>query len=196
MAGPKTSNSVSRRLFLEGTAAFGLASLLGPSLLTKSAEAQVASDATVFSASHWGLFRGKVEGGIFKTITPYEGDKRPSKILPGVLDVVNSPTRIKYPMVRAGYLKDGPKSDRSKRGADEYVRVSWEQAFDLIAKEMKRVAEDHGPSSLFVGSYGWQSPGKLHSAVTCLRRMAGLLGTCTIHTGTYSSGATRAGVGT
>ena len=191
MAGPHKSQSVSRRLFLEGTAAFGMASFLSSSLLVKGAAAQTASNATIFSASHWGLFRGKVEGGVFKEIKPYEGDKRPSKILPGVLDVVNSPSRIKYPMVRAGYLKDGPKSDRSKRGADEYVRVTWDQALDLVAEEMKRVAEDHGPSSLFVGSYGWQSPGKLHSAVTCLRRMASFLGNCTIHTGTYSSGATR-----
>ncbi len=192
MARPLTPSSVSRRSFLEGTAALGVASIFGSSILATGAKAQTAAaNANVLSASHWGLFRAKVEGGIFKEIKPFEGDKRPSKILPGVLDAVYSPTRIKYPMVRAGYLKDGPKSDRSKRGADEYVRVTWEKALDLIADEMKRVATEYGPSSIFVGSYGWHSPGKLHNSVTCLQRMASFLGECTMHTGTYSSGATR-----
>lgn len=59
-----------------------------------------------------------------------------------------SPSRIRQPMVREGWLKNGPKSRRS-RGEEKFVPVSWEKALDLVAGEMKRVYKDYGPSAVF-----------------------------------------------
>lgn len=42
----------------------------------------------------------------------------------GVMDMVKSPNRLKFPEVRAA-------------GASEWKRISWDEAFDRIAKHMK-----------------------------------------------------------
>ena len=66
-------------------------------------------------------------------------------------------------MVRAGYLKHGIKSDRSGRGVEPFVPVSWEKALDLVAAEIERIKLDHGSESIFAGSYGWASSGRLQA---------------------------------
>ena len=49
---------------------------------------------------------------------------------------VYSENRIKYPMKRKHF---DPKGDRHPelRGKDEYVRISWDEALDLVAGEIK-----------------------------------------------------------
>lgn len=181
---------VSRRSFLEGALLAGAGLMAGPSLLARGALAAQPS-ALAMSGCHWGAFRARVENGRFVEAVPFEKDLFPSPQLPGVLDAVYSPTRIKYPMVRAGYLKDGPKSDTSKRGADEFVRVSWEQALDLVAKELQRVSKEHGPTGIYAGSYGWKSVGKLHNCQNLMRRMLNLQGSYCSSAGDYSTGASQ-----
>ena len=48
-----------------------------------------------------------------------------------------SPYRLKYPMKRIG-----------ERGEGKFKRISWDEAYDTIAKEMVRVKEAHGPASI------------------------------------------------
>ncbi|PMC21336.1 hypothetical protein CJ207_14440, partial [Klebsiella aerogenes] len=74
---------------------------------------------------------------------------------------VHSKTRVRYPMVRKGYLAS-PQQPQGVRGQDEFVRVSWEQALDLIDAQHRRIRESYGPQSIFAGSYGWRSNGVLH----------------------------------
>ncbi len=64
-------------------------------------------------------------------------------------------------MVRKGWLEQGPDA---RRGADEYIAISWAQALDLAAKELQRVADSFGPQAVFGGSYGWSSAGRFHHA--------------------------------
>jgi dimethyl sulfoxide reductase len=45
------------------------------------------------------------------------------------------------------------------------VRVSWDTALDLVAKEMNRVYDNYGPSAVFGRSYGWMSTGKVNAAI-------------------------------
>ena len=62
-------------------------------------------------------------------------------------DYVNHPDRIKYPMKR----------DPQFRGqADKWERISWEEAFDLIESEWKRITGKYGPTSVAV----WAGTGR------------------------------------
>jgi biotin/methionine sulfoxide reductase len=67
--------------------------------------------------------------------------------------------------------------------------VSWDQALDLVAKEVKRVADEHGNASIFGGSYGWSSAGRFHHAKTQLHRFLGMHGGYTAQVFTYSNAA-------
>jgi anaerobic dimethyl sulfoxide reductase subunit A len=50
--------------------------------------------------------------------------------------------RIKYPMKRAHWEPGG--GDKSLRGRDEWVRISWDEALDLVATELKRIKDTYG----------------------------------------------------
>lgn len=182
---------LSRRHFLGSAGAVTALGALGPSILAPGA-ARAATNAEVISGSHWGAFHATVEDGRWTEIRGWDKDAFPSHQLPGVLDSVYSPTRIKYPMVRRSYLENGPGAAVEKRGVDDFVRVTWEEALDLVEAEFKRMPEEHGPAAIYAGSYGWKSPGKLHNCQSLLRRMLNVTGTDYIgSTGDYSTGASQ-----
>ena len=60
---------------------------------------------------------------------------------------VFGPDRLQYPMRRRHWAPGG--GDRSLRGRDEWVRISWDEALDLVAAEIRRVREAHGNEALF-----------------------------------------------
>jgi trimethylamine-N-oxide reductase (cytochrome c) len=178
---------MSRRKFMMGSAVTALAVSQAP-LLTRGALAQTPSQ-NVLSGCHWGVFRAEVQDGRAIAITPWEQDPWPSPQLPGVLDSIYSPSRIKYPMVRRAWLEQGPGADPAGRGDGDFLRVDWDQALDLVTKELVRVQDEHGPTSIYGGSYGWKSPGRLHNCQTLLRRLLKLNGGFTNSSGDYSTGA-------
>ncbi|WP_413110786.1 DMSO/selenate family reductase complex A subunit [Thaumasiovibrio sp. DFM-14] len=53
---------------------------------------------------------------------------------------VYNPDRLKYPMKRVG-----------KRGEGKFERISWEEATQTIATELKRVHETYGPEAVYNG---------------------------------------------
>jgi trimethylamine-N-oxide reductase (cytochrome c) len=182
---------LSRRQALGASSAAAALGLLAPSLLVHGARA-AGQDGEFLNGSHWGAFHAKVEGGRFVGIRPWESDPRPSPNLAGIMDSVYSPTRIKYPMVRCAFLEKGAGASPETRGTGDFVRVTWDQALDLVTKELKRVDAAHGPSGTFAGSYGWKSPGKLHNCRTLLYRMFHARGTSFVNaTGDYSTGASQ-----
>ena len=164
-------------------------SFAAPSLLASGARAAGVPDGEVLTGSHWGAFRAKVEGGRFVSISAVGEGPGAEPSAAGVLDSVYSPTRIKYPMVRRAFLEKGPGADVDSRGSGDFVRVTWDQALDLVAKELKRVEKTYGPAATFAGSYGWKSPGRLHNCQSLLRRMMNLKGSFVNASGDYSTGA-------
>ncbi|CDL07828.1 Biotin sulfoxide reductase [Klebsiella pneumoniae IS43] len=78
-------------------------------------------------------------------------------------DQVHSKTRVRYPMVRKGFLAS-PDKPQGVRGQDEFVRVSWEQALDLIDAQHRRIRDSYGPASIL--------PAPTAGALTayCIRR--------------------------
>jgi len=179
---------LSRRQFLSSSLAASTAVLMGPSLLSKAFAAS-GGDRVVLSGDHWGGLRATVKGGRFVEAAPFEKDPFPTSLVKATPDYVYSPARVKYPMVRAGFLKNGHRSDTSERGTGKFVRVSWEKAIDLVAGELKRVKEQYGAASIYGGNPGWRKVGKLHNSVSALSRLLNLHGGCTRGTGDYSTGA-------
>jgi anaerobic dimethyl sulfoxide reductase subunit A len=63
--------------------------------------------------------------------------------------------RLKYPMKRKNWAPGG--GDKSLRGRDEWVRISWDEALDILASELKRVKETYGNKAI-MGTSGGVSP--------------------------------------
>ncbi|MCF8481905.1 MAG: trimethylamine-N-oxide reductase TorA [Rhodospirillum sp.] len=184
---------VTRRTFLEGTTLAGIAALAGPSLLigARRARAQAAASGLALQGSHWGPFHAVMENGKFVAAKALSVDSHPTEMLDGIADSVYADSRIRYPMVRKGFLENGPRANDATRGTEDFVRVSWDQAIDLVSKELTRVKADHGNTAIFGGSYGWKSVGKLHNCRNLLGRLLNLNGGYTNHTGDYSTGASQ-----
>ncbi|MDQ2682382.1 MAG: molybdopterin-dependent oxidoreductase, partial [Chloroflexota bacterium] len=142
----------------------------------------------VTHSSHWGAFEAVVENGSVTGVVPWAGDQHPSPLLANIPGSTEHKARISQPHVRAGWLRDGSgPSDR--RGSDELVPVSWDEALDLAATELRRVIEAHGNRAIYGGSYGWSSAGRFHHAQSQLHRFLNVLGGYVGHVNTYSNAA-------
>ncbi|MEM7405531.1 MAG: molybdopterin guanine dinucleotide-containing S/N-oxide reductase [Pseudomonadota bacterium] len=140
-------------------------------------------------SSHWGAFVSLVEDGRLVGVEPFEHDPHPSPIIDSVPEAVYAENRIRAPMVRKSWLDHGPEGHTDKRGADAFVEVDWDTALDLVARELERVKRDHGPASIFGGSYGWSSAGRFHHAKSQLQRFLGQFGGFTNQVFSYSNAA-------
>lgn len=141
------------------------------------------------TSSHYGTYRVEMENGKPARLHGFEADPDPSPIGQAMLDTLEGPCRVNAPMVRKGYLKHGPHSERNLRGQDEYVAVGWDQALDLAAGELDRVRRKSGNSAIYAGSYGWASAGRFHHAQSQLRRFMNLFGGATTSRDSYSYAA-------
>jgi len=180
-----------RRRFLETSAAFGgLASLPTIAGARTLLTAPLLDTTTGMTATHWGIIKAYVEAGRLTRVAPYANDAAsPSPVIQAFADRVYSRDRIKYPMVREGFLKDGANSDTSERGKGKFVRVSWDKAFELVASELQRVKSAYGNEAIHTGSVDWHSVGKLHNSPVLLRRMMGQFGGFVDNTGDFSIAA-------
>ena len=85
-----------------------------------------------------------------KTFTP----PRKTTIMPytsATKSMIYSPDRILYPMKRVDFDANGNRNCQN-RGMSGYVRISWEEALDTVANEIKRVKKDYGPGAILNGS--------------------------------------------
>ena len=113
--------------------------------------------------SHWGAYRVFAEGGRIERVEPFENDPAPSPLIQSVPGAVHHRCRIERPMVRRGWLEKGHLSDRSGRGVEPFVAVSWDEALDRLAAELTRVKDTYGNEAIFASS-GWASAGNFHRA--------------------------------
>ena len=144
---------------------------------------------TPTSLTHWGGFSAGIESGDIASVTPLDGDTDPSPLLGNLPGAVRHRSRIATPAVRRGWLRDGP-GPSTRRGADEFVAVSWDELTDLLAGELRRVVDTHGNEAIYGGSYGWASAGRFHHAQSQVHRFLKLLGGYTFSRHSYSLGAT------
>lgn len=75
---------------------------------------------------------------------------------------VYAPNRLQYPMRRVG-----------ERGEGKFERISWDEALDKIASEMKRIKTAHGPGAFVNLQYAGDTDGLQATAVGRLLNMFG-----------------------
>jgi biotin/methionine sulfoxide reductase len=143
---------------------------------------------TTQTASHWGVYNVDTENGKVVDVRAFAPDSNPTELMRGLPEMVHSPLRIRQPHIREGYLRRRGAS-RGQRGAEAFVPVSWDTALALIAEELQRVKATFGNESIYGGSYGWASAGRLHHSPSVLKRFLGLHGGYTDKRGNHSFGA-------
>jgi molybdopterin guanine dinucleotide-containing S/N-oxide reductase-like protein len=91
---------------------------------------------------------------------------------------VFSPARIRYPMKRVDWDPTGaPGStgpggrNAQNRGVSKYVRISWDEALDLIAGEMRRIKATYGPTAILNQSDQHGENKVVHGPHGCMRKL-------------------------
>ncbi len=148
---------ITRRGFLKGT---GMAA--GAMAFTSFSPLSIASDNArgkgVLTAGRMGPLLCEVQDGKMVATKNALAQTVPNSLQSTGPDQVYTQARVKYPMVRKGFLAN-PAAPKGVRGSDEFVRVSWDDAYRLIHEQHMRIRKTYGPASVFAGSYGWRSSG-------------------------------------
>jgi molybdopterin guanine dinucleotide-containing S/N-oxide reductase-like protein len=93
----------------------------------------------------------------------------------GYKNRVNSPNRVFYPLKRVDWDPNGERNTQN-RGISHYERISWDQATDIVASEIRRVIDRYGPTAVLVQGDGHGETKTIHAAHGCARRLMRLLG--------------------
>ena len=93
---------------------------------------------------------------------------------------VYNPDRLKYPMKRVG-----------KRGEGRFERISWEEAFDTIGDNLKRIKKDYGNEAIYInyatGTLGGTISKSWPPGSSPIARLMNCWGGYLNHYGTYST---------
>lgn len=65
-----------------------------------------------------------------------------------LVEAENGEDRLKYPLKRISWSPDDPHGEL--RGREGYVRISWEEALDYVAEELRKAYTNYGPRSVYV----------------------------------------------
>lgn len=93
---------------------------------------------------------------------------------------VYSDRRVLYPMKRVDFDPNGERNTQN-RGKSGYVRISWDEALDLVANEIKRQRRVHGPGSMAIQHPSHHQWGNVGYYLSALLRFGNLLGFTRIH---------------
>ena len=85
----------------------------------------------------------------------------------GQAERVNHPDRLKHPLRRTG-----------PRGAGQFERITWDEALDEVARQMRRVRDTYGPAAILDCSRTG-SLSMLHNGRATVQRLLHMFGGCT-----------------
>ncbi|HLF12108.1 MAG TPA: molybdopterin-dependent oxidoreductase, partial [Gammaproteobacteria bacterium] len=94
--------------------------------------------------------------------------------------IVYSPDRLLYPMKRVDFDPNGKRNPQN-RGKSKYVRISWDEALDLVASEIKRCKRDHGPGAIATSHGSHHTWGNIGYYLSALYRFANAVGMTRVH---------------
>ncbi|MDP2916694.1 MAG: molybdopterin-dependent oxidoreductase [Dehalococcoidia bacterium] len=117
--------------------------------------------------------RGKILEPSMKSLLP------PFSI--GYKNRVYSSNRVLYPLKRIDWDPNGERNPEA-RGKSGYVRISWDDALDIIISEIKRVKKQYGTEAILSQSDGHAETKKVHAAHGANRKLLKLLGGYTLST--------------
>lgn len=63
-------------------------------------------------------------------------------------EIHTHPDRLKYPLKRKSWSVDEPHAEM--RGKDEWERITWDEALDLIEEKMRKVIDEYGSKSIII----------------------------------------------
>lgn len=176
---------LTRRQFIQCTAA--ATALIGCPWANR-AFATGSDNKLIPHATHFGPLQAEVRNGRFVKVKSVAADKHPQEMLYALADRVYAPNRIHYPCVRKSFLEG--KQTPHLRGSEEFVRVSWDAALDLLAQKLDNARNDFGNESIFLPAYSnWAQTGLINRPYNLHARLMNLIGGFTDTVGDYSAGA-------
>ena len=94
--------------------------------------------------------------------------------------MVYSPDRCLYPMNRVDFDPDGERNPQN-RGKSGYVRISWEEALELVSSEIKRTKKTYGPGVMAVSHGSHHTWGNIGYYLSALYRFRNAVGHTAVH---------------
>ncbi|MEL7536522.1 MAG: molybdopterin-dependent oxidoreductase [Pseudomonadota bacterium] len=88
---------------------------------------------------------------------------------------VYSDKRLLHPMKRVDFDPNGERNPQN-RGVSGYERISWDEALDIVANEIKRQKKVHGPGSIFIAHSSHHQWGNVGYYLSALMRFGNLIG--------------------
>lgn len=86
-----------------------------------------------------------------------------------------SPNRIKYPLKRVDWDPNGERNTQN-RGKSKYQRISWDEATDLIASEIRRIHKTYGPLAVLAQGDGHGECKTIHTPHGHQARLLDMMG--------------------
>jgi anaerobic selenocysteine-containing dehydrogenase len=115
--------------------------------------------------------RGRVFEPYMKTLLPPFGLAYKKRVY--------SPNRILYPLKRVDWDPEGDRKTEN-RGKSGYVRISWDEAVEIIARELVRIKKQYGPEAVLSQSDGHGEGKGIHAAHGSANKLLALLGGYTL----------------
>lgn len=88
---------------------------------------------------------------------------------------IYSKNRVLYPLKRVDWDPNGDRNP-DNRGKSKFVRISWDEATDIIASEINRIIDTYGLPSIFVQGDGHGETKVVHASHGAATRLMNLLG--------------------
>lgn len=92
---------------------------------------------------------------------------------------IYSPNRVPYPLKRVDWNPDGERNPHN-RGISEYERISWDEATQICADEIRRIIDQYGNYSILCQGDGHGETKVIHASHGCNTRLMGLMGGFTL----------------
>jgi len=94
--------------------------------------------------------------------------------------MVYSDKRLLYPMKRVDFDPKGERNPQN-RGISGYERISWDEALDIVAGEIKRQKAEHGPGAMALYQSSHHQWGNVGYYLSAMLRFGNLVGFTRVH---------------
>ena len=130
-----------------------------------------------YSPEEFGVWEIHARGKVFRPCLK----SLPSPHSLGYKKRVYSPNRVLQPLKRVDWDPNGERKTEN-RGTSKYVRISWDEALDIITREIKRIQKEYGPSAILLQADGHGETGIVKPSHACSTLLLKHMGGYTLQT--------------